>query len=552
MKGKFVAVSILVCWLSLASMLRVPVYTIMEENIYLTKMLWSTTIKGASIVGLAVVSDVDGDGHQDVIVASRIGDSSGYLSLINGKTGNVMREVDLNYAPIEMLYANASERLAVARSTGGVDVYDTQLNLKFTIPPFPTHGQLYDIDLYWHGITALNQADYGIRPKELYPVNPYNRTENWGYVGSTEKWWDIPQNTTTIVPRCLVTFNGIDIVYLDGYYGSTPRTHVVSYSLINGSLNWWSGGLYVPCWSLGPYGGPPNLWVFYSWVQIFHLMVISPTSAIAIMKSIGVPGVNWTNPSGYGEWPMLLLDNNGGRVHQRARAAQGLSPFYFPGVEKANWNDVVSPPTQYDEKHFLVTITNKTSSEMVLYSIENDTIEKVWGVIVDRFDLNRGFSVQDLSGDGKREVLAVKDGNITVFSGSDGAVLSRTNITTACIVNVEHISSGYVILTQEGDAYLVSFKDATPTLYWKVSLGMLPSISAIEDVDGDGLTDLVAATSNNVTCYWGYWFIPAPPPPPPIYHNLQFWIMVMAVVDVVIIGAYGLIKRRAVGKAPAK
>jgi hypothetical protein len=519
-----------------------------SEQSYLTRQLWSTTTKGADVVGVANVDDVNGDGYEDVIVCSKLGDASGYLTLINGKTGLVMREIDLNYAPTEMLYASASKRLAVARSSGGVDVYDTQLNLKFTIPPFRTHAQLYNRTMYWHGVLAMNQSDYGKRPKELYPVNPYNKTENWGYI-EQPTWWDIPQNTTTVVPMCLTTFNGTDITYLDGYYGTTHRTCIVSYSLVDGSLNWWSGGIYGPVWGLGPYGGPPDHWVFYTWIAVQYLMVISPARAIAIAKSIGVAGYNWTNPSGYGEWPMLLLDNNGGRVHQRTLAAQGLSPWFFPGVEAADWNDVVSPPTQYDGNHFLVTVTNETSSELVLYSVENGTINKAWGVIVDRFDLNKGFAIPDISGDDKNEVLVVLNGTVTILSGADGTVLSATDIATARIIDVKPISSGYVILTQEGDAYLLAFKQATPTLYWKLPLGMSPLITSIKDVDGDDFEDIVAATANNVTCYWGSWTIP--PPPPPIYHDFWFWATTMVVADAVVIGAFVFTKRRAFKKKVA-
>lgn len=526
------------CFLMIGMLL--PTHIAASEQKYTTYALWSTITKGAEVIGLANIDDVDGDGYEDVIVASKIGDESGYLTLINGKTGIIMREVDLNYAPTEILYAKASKRLAVAKSSGGVDVYNSQLNFNFTIPTFPTHAQLYNITRYWEGILTMNQSDYGKRPEELYPLNPNNKTENWGYI-EQPVWWDIPQTRTTVVPMCLTTFNGTDIVYLDGYYGTTHRTHIVSYSLIDGSLNWWSGGIYGPGWTLAPWGAP-DLGVFYTWISVQYLMVISPTRAVAIAKSIGVAGYNWTNPSGYGEWPMLLLDHNGGRVHQRTLAAQGFSPWFFPGAEKADWNDVVSRPTQYDGNHFMVTVTNETSSELVLYSIENGTIAKAWGVIVDRYDLNKGFAIEDISGDGKNEVLVVMNGTVTVLSGANGAVLSTTGISAARIVDVVSTSAGYVVLNQEGDAYLLAFKQAAPLLYWKLSLGLNSLITSIKDIDGDDFEEVVAATANNVTCYWGLWAIP--PPPPPIYHDFVFWVIVVVVVDAAVIGAFVFTKRR--------
>lgn len=590
---------IFICLLSLASLSVVLTSANdEEEEILVTKNLWRTFINGTAVTS-QTMPDLNDDGHADVLVASKA-EGSGYLTLIDGKDGSTIRKISLDYEPTEVLYVQESDRIAVAKRAGGVGIYDTQLNLNCSIPSYHPYGLMYHaggVALYFVGKWIKKQADWGINPPGMYPENNFGTTENWGYIGEVDvefmeeaanqpapDTWDpykymldVKMNRTPApyeyAPICLQTFDGTDLVYCDGYYGpeggERNNTHFVSHSIMDGSLNWREGGISVPgfdlyAWYIEQGEIPPPVPIGTSIVlpifQVVGFTVLSPTRGVGYMRTIGVAGMNFSGPSHLGEWPLLLIDNHGGWVEQytiyEKTGEFGTHCFYATAVENSTYErHFVTPLTPWNETHFSLTITSFEASVLMCYHIAYDNFTIVWKTPIDRGDMNRGFLIEDLNDDGAKELIAVKDENVTVFSSHDGSKLYTTDLSTFSIVDVAHLSLGDVILTTEGEGYLLSFGSSNHTTYWKQYFGTAweTYMSPMQDVDGDDRTDLVVATESNVTCYWGYYetYIPPGPPPPPIQEELWFWTVIAVVLDAVVIGLVAFARRRSLRKEAA-
>jgi hypothetical protein len=590
MKKLITALTISICLLLVTPLSIVSTFSSTTQTV-VTKQLWSTPINGTA-VALEIIPDINDDGHEDVLVVSE-DDGSGYIALIDGGNGVTIRQCNLDFEPTEVLYVSVSDSIAIAKKTGGVGVYDTQLNLEFSIPAYHPYALMYENSAFYYlGIWMKNQSDYGINPKELYPTNPFGKTEQYGYVDEApvelmqnlsemepeecplflpNPWpymLDVKLNMTPtpfeVAPTSLQTFDGTDLVYLDGYcaiFGN--NTHFVSHSINNGSLNWISGGQtanvlrvdnitgyeYLPGGGTGT--GFSGTWIFASTWTINDFKVLSPTRGVGHMRTIGVPGCNFSRHSSEGEWPLILVDNNGGRVEQytichKAGIGIGDHCWYMTCVENATYEKhYVSPITPYDETHFLITVTEiGVSTVLMLYSIAEDTFTITWKIPVDLAEMNVGFPTADLNNNGKKGILAVSDGKVAVFSGDDGSKLYGTDIATFVIVDVASLSLGDVILTNEGYGCLISFGGSNHTTYWKEFLGSAweTFISPLQDVDGDDYTDLAVASGNSVTCYWGYY---ENPPPLPIQNQLWFWAMIAIVADASVIGLVVFARKRA-------
>jgi hypothetical protein len=79
-----------------------------------TGELWSTGLSGAKVIALSTVSDANGDGHEDVVAATK-NSTGGMLYLLNGMNGTTIQSQSLNYVPLEVLcITSPSLRIAVA------------------------------------------------------------------------------------------------------------------------------------------------------------------------------------------------------------------------------------------------------------------------------------------------------------------------------------------------------------------------------------------------------------------------------------------------------
>ena len=124
------------------------------------RLIWSSgTINGTICFALQVIPDINGDGHEDVFVASTPGGRtyddeivySVYLALIDGKSGSIIRASDpIDYSNMYLgrevaVYINGYIVLAIV--TENVDVYDLQFNKLYSIPitppGMPTLGGLH-------------------------------------------------------------------------------------------------------------------------------------------------------------------------------------------------------------------------------------------------------------------------------------------------------------------------------------------------------------------------------------------------------------------------
>jgi len=127
----FTYVTLILVGLLLPSWLTIPASSQGTEP--KTYTIWSVSVSGDWISSLQTIPDINGDGHEDVFVVSKV-TGNGYLILVDGKTGSVIQTTSpLGYEPAETVYI--SGYIAVAK-TGGIDVYevyDTQIIYRYPI-----------------------------------------------------------------------------------------------------------------------------------------------------------------------------------------------------------------------------------------------------------------------------------------------------------------------------------------------------------------------------------------------------------------------------------
>ena len=368
--------------------------------------IWKAAVNGDFIIALQSISDINGDGHEDVFVASSVAPVSTYVTFVDGKNGSIIRKsgpypftqpiAPYPYVRTKAVYINGYIALA---KTGGIDVYDSQFNKLYTIPA-----------------SALDTA-----------------------------------------PECLQTFDGTDLVFIDD-------TDVKCYSLSTGSQKWIKTGA----------------------LAVTDLWVISSQRVVYAWRDFSL-----------GRWCLVLTDNNGNELARED--VRELSDWdYAPGIRPRVLNS-------HDELHFLYAKMNATMAIIRCYSIAEDNITMVWQRQVDYYVYNKGFAIPDVNGDGKKEVIAVWHHNITVYDGADGSLLYMTNIYSYSIIRIAIVSDinrdgieEVVVYDDFGGSHLISFTYSTYTLFWTSGYGHY-GMDTIQDVDGDGLKDVVGTCSCNVT-----------------------------------------------------
>lgn len=367
-----------------------------------TYYIWYTLAGGYWIRALQRIPDVNGDGHEDLFVASNV-PGWGYLQFVDGKKGSIINSIRTNYEPNEAIYIGG---YICAAKPGGIDVYDISLNKLYTMP-----------------------ASSGVRPKSLQ------------------------------------TFNEKDVVFLDDIY-------VKSYILSLGSEKW-------------------------SLPAANDLLIINPHRFVLI----------YANRS-WDRWDIKLINDDGKELDHSS-----LPSKYHDDIRL----------NHYDHSRFLAHKTNDTTSVIWLIDTTGDVLSLLWEVEVDRYrPLNEGFAIVDTNGDQMKEIIAAWRENITVFDGASGRQLYTTDMYASYINDVAIVSDingdginetvicVYHASTTSTYYYLASFKRYTFDVPWKGREGF-SRLQTIEDADGDGYQDVVAALSAyylgswhlELWCYWG-------------------------------------------------
>lgn len=314
--------------------------------------------------------------------------------------------------------------------------------------------------------SIIEQQILGYDPREAVYINNYVAVAREGgvdvYDSQLKKLYTISASATDVTPENLQTFDRSDIVFVDSNY-------VKSYLLSTGGKNW---EVHRP--NAATYGN--------------DLLVLSPHRAIFAYA------YSWIDTS---EWRFDLIDDDGNVIQT------------FRIRDSAYYDDIYLNP--YDQVQFLYSKTNDTMTVLRCDSIIGDSLTILWETQIDKYYRNKGFVINDINGDGGREVVAVWGGYITVFDGADGSLIYMTEvdvdyysfiIDVAVLSDIDGDGVREVAVQDDYYTYFISFKESSSNLYWELWEGGY-GVETIQDVDGDGLKDMVVAEYNDLYCFWG-------------------------------------------------
>ncbi|MFQ6068696.1 MAG: hypothetical protein ACE5KD_04040, partial [Candidatus Bathyarchaeia archaeon] len=358
---------------------------------------------------LRTIQDMNNDGHEDVFIVSTTA-SNGSLFLIDGKTGNIFKTSGtLGFEPLEALFIEEPSTRIVVAYSGGIKVYDLDFN-------------------------------------------------------------KIHEFSTPYTPSSLQTFDGNEVVFFHYAGGTWGDFKIVSYSLVTGSLQWSKS-------YLGALGITRT---------ITELLVLNSTRMV----------VFWQEDYPLEEYWNADIRNNNGDLLSRV--------YRFGG---ASYWDTLSL-NSYNSTHFLYSRETSTSRFVKLSTIVGNSEIVVWNTQVWNKDGNDGFVTVDANHDGTNDVAAVLGGNVVLLNGTDGkpiytiSEIFASNITDVAILSDVNNDGTNEVAIHADHSYLISFGQSNYMILWEEEFGS-EGIDAIEDVDGDGNKEVIAATNNEITCHVG-------------------------------------------------
>ena len=150
--------------------------------------------------------------------------------------------------------------------------------------------------------------------------------------------------------------------------------------------------------------------------------------------------------------------------------------------------------------------------------IDGGILRQEWKIDIGGGGANKPLVITDVDGDQVSEFMCVRkeDDTIAIFSGRTGDTLYSTSMAAL------YISSGSIIDDIDGDGihevafgpytsshfhglYLASLKEANATLVTIASLDIYDTLISMEDVDGDGLCEIIGVTvGGDINCYQGF------------------------------------------------
>ena len=371
--------------------------------------LLNTALSGTKVIAVSAVPDANGDGHEDVFAATN-SSASGTLYLLNGVNGSTIRSQTLGYALQEVLcITSPSLRIAVAY-IGGVRVYDQSFA---QVADFPT------------------------------PMPPSH----------------------------LQTFSGNDVVFYFNTSGQFTNWTITDYSLLTSSLIWNHSTT-----------GATNI------TRVFRDMLVLNSNLVVELNTGDNPPNHW--------WVINSYNSTGGNQNT------------IQGIGGASSNDTLAMQ-YYNSTHFMYTYQASTFRVLRLCLLNETTETDFWSAAILNNTANVGFPIIDVNGDGAKEVLTVMNGgNPGVLNGRNGSTvynvvaLSVSNISSVATLSDVDGNGRNEMAIYAGKAYLLSFGQTSCTVVWQQDFGS-EGLVAIQDINGDGYKDVVAATGTTVNSFTG-------------------------------------------------
>ena len=134
-------------------------------------------------------------------------------------------------------------------------------------------------------------------------------------------------------------------------------------------------------------------------------------------------------------------------------------------------------------------------------------------------DMNWGLGIiNDVNSDGYKEIIAQKNGNLTIFDGASGSMLYTTNIKlnysefatfmTYVLGDTDNNSLDEVVVNLDHALYYMEFGPDNAKIIMRIpDYGQIVvAVNALNDLDNDGYKEYVvvgALFGFSVTCYWG-------------------------------------------------
>ena len=287
---------------------------------------------------------------------------------------------------------------------------------------------------------------------------------------------NLPPNFSTYsAPTRLMTFTGEEIMF---YYGTvaTPRNWTLDcYSLVTASLRW--------KWNLTSISADVR--------TLKDALVLNNNSLLTIWT---------TDKSGPNDlWCSTILNNSGSVVSNVT--SFGVSPSSINGELLLNY---------YNNTHFLYSQqVGSTARYLRLSTIAGNTESPAWTTPIRNLEGNNGFPSVDANKDNVTDVLAILGvgSNLTLINGQNGTILNTLGVSSSKVTSV--VAAGDVngdgikeVAVRTDKLHLISLEASTYSIVWEQDFGS-EGIDSIEDVDGDGYKDIVAATGAVVNALTG-------------------------------------------------
>ena len=266
-------------------------------------------------------------------------------------------------------------------------------------------------------------------------------------------------------PSHLMTFTGNEILF---YYIRGSNSYIDCFSITTGSLQW-EGYLS----------------------QAFTTCVVRDALVLNSTRYLLIYTVSFVN-----HYSAMVASNTNALIS------------YMLDFGSNNFGDTLSL-SYYNSTHFLYSRQTSSARYLKLSAIIGNAESVAWTTTVWNEQGNNGFPIIDANLDGVKDVLAVLGGNLALLNGKDGSTvytlgeIFASNVTGVAVVNdVDGNGINEVVVRTNNKSYLISFKPATYTIIWQQDFGS-EGLSAIQDINGDGYKDIVAATGVVVNAFVG-------------------------------------------------